>query len=113
MNTLTGLLIPVDQPPRLVTFNGDTLADYHKLLDGGLEEVPSPAGMSLLVNDLGKLQGKPVNWQAHRLLDPFGLGDMLHGDVLCGPVLVMGPVCDGDYTDVSEHVACLVHQPTA
>ena len=103
------MYIPVDEPPRLVEYEG--YAGLKALVGGWIEGIAGdadkigPAGDFTwfgYVDEEGKIKGLPVNEPATALASAigwYGAGS----DVLCGPVVFLGPVDgEGDDSDVPQ-----------
>lgn len=74
------------------------LAVAQKTVGGWIEGVVLGAEAILYCNEEGKLQGLPFNPRATALAMSYG--SLGHGDVICGPVLVLGAATpSGDEQD--------------
>ena len=81
-----------------------TYDGIRSLLDGGMLEGIGGDNWFGYVDEEGKMKGLPVNGRATRLARHLGWRGM-QGDVLCGPVVFLGPADeDGDDTSVQDHV---------
>ena len=81
-----------------------TMEGLKPLLDGGWLEVIGGDNWSAYLDEEGKIKGLPVNGRATRLARHLGWRGM-QGDVLCGPVIFLGPPDEeGEDTSVPDHV---------
>lgn len=86
--TATAVMIPVMGDVTTVTIGAnDSLADLQRLVGGDIQLVPLPHGLSLVINEEGKLHGLPVNHRATEALCAY----LLPGDFLVGTTLMIGP----------------------
>jgi hypothetical protein len=93
------LVLPADGPLRVETITPD-LAAFKALLDGGWLEGIAGEGWTAYCDEEGKLKGLPLNLAATELAHAHGWPI---GDVLCGPVVFMGPTDrEGEDTAVPE-----------
>lgn len=87
-DTITAVLIPTDGPARTVTIDPDNSTEtFQSLVGGYIEAIDLPDGNSAFLNEEGKLQGLPVNHAATTALR----GHLMPGDVIAGPLVVIGP----------------------
>ncbi len=84
------------------------LDNFQALLDGGwLEGIYGPGWMAYL-DEEGKFKGLPVNVAATKLATAAGWRGAGY-DVLCGPVLFLGPGdANGEDTSVTEAITRLL-----
>lgn len=86
-----------DVPVSLRDFSAD-LEGMKEAVGGGYIEGIGGEGWSAYCDEEGKINGLPINFRATRLAYLLG---WTTGDVLCGPVVFLGPVDDeGEETDV-------------
>jgi hypothetical protein len=88
------ILINPDEKPRAAEVEGlDTLQE---LVGGYIELMRGPIpGTNTFVNEDGKRMRLPLNRQATALHAPYLMG----GDVICGPVVIVGIDDEGDTID--------------
>lgn len=102
-NIVNTLWIPADEFAwaGLRDFSAD-LDGMKEAVGGGYIEGIGGDGWTAYCDEEGKLNGLPVNVRATRLAHALG---WTTGDVLCGPVVFLGPVDDeGEETDVTTLV---------
>lgn len=84
-----GLLIDPDGSHKLLDLPDDDhgMAEaIHQALNGYIEYVGMPNGLSMFCNEHGKIEGLPVNPRATRLSGLFPI------DVIAGPVVILGEI---------------------
>lgn len=85
---IAALVIPPHGPARLEQIEPDVEA-IRRLLDGGwLEGIGGDDGWFGYCDEEGKIKGLPLNRAATNLARALGWPS---GDVLCGPVVFVGP----------------------
>jgi len=102
-NTVNTLWVPANEHAwaGLRDFSAD-LEGMKEAVGGGYIEGIGGEGWSAYCDEEGKINGLPVNVRATRLARALGWPT---GDVLCGPVVFLGPVDDeGEETDVGSIV---------
>lgn len=60
------------------------------------------------VDEEGKLKSLPVNFTATDIATMLGWGGAVSGDVLCGPVLLLGDGRSGDEADIPQQALAAV-----
>ena len=96
------MVVPVMGDPYVIQVPEDStalLAVYQKVVEGWIELVPNPHGVTVYCNEEGKIHGLPPNYRATALF-----GDWLQPwDIIAGNVIVVGPPDDdGDDTDLEN-----------
>lgn len=109
MATVKVMVVRPCEAPELTTYS--SLEDLQSFVGGWIEAINGSRNpdevfeeWSAYVNEEGKINGLPYNPNATELANRIGwYGRGI--DVLCGPVVFLGPVDDeGDSTDVPQWV---------
>lgn len=92
-----------------VTLLDVSLPNMQRLVDGYVELLNLPGGVSMYLNEEGKIKGLPVNGAANRLIAVLGDPGLAYDDFIVGNVVLLGAVnasgeSDGEDYDVPQHV---------
>lgn len=88
------------------------LKDLQAFVGGFVEALEFKDGADALINEEGKIKGLPYNPLATALCQMFEIG-LADWDFINGPMLITGPVTDGDWPDVTEKMIADLHKAAA
>ena len=89
----TLLFRAADDHGELIETDPTDLATYQQLVGGWIEAVALPDESLLICNEEGKINGLSPNRTANQFMSRINPGT-LHGDLLVGDVVVVGPNSD-------------------
>ena len=87
----------------------DSLSQMQAAVGGYIEVLGLNAGVSMVLDEEGKLKGRPLNNIAVRLTQHYAVG-LRPGDMIVGDVLLIGNDDEGEERDVPTDVVDLLER---